>query len=309
MIYSVFGGSSMAITPDVPNLKHIKHKGVKYFELIAEPAIRELLPGLFINGWGYNGSIPGPTIQVYPDDEVNIRVYNRLPEGTSIHWHGLDVPVVMDGVPDVEPTPLIQPGCYFDYHFKITNPSGTHMYHTHHNTPRQEMMGMGGAFIILDQKEDKNDIHRDYFIMLQEFKLKGLKMGEVTPGVYEIDPHSDDMNFFTMNGRCFPYTTPLLVEKGDKVRIRLGNIVHMAHPIHIHGHQFEVTASDGNSIKREARMLKNTINVASGEVWDIEFMANNPGIWPFHCHIPHHMSNNMTKPAGGMFTTILYKNM
>jgi FtsP/CotA-like multicopper oxidase with cupredoxin domain len=81
----------------------------------------------------------------------------------------------------------------------------------------------------------------------------------------------------------------------------------MAHPIHIHGHQFPVVASDGNTIPVQNRLLKNTIHVASGETWDIEFTANNSGVWPFHCHIPHHMSNNMNPQTGGMFTTIIYR--
>jgi FtsP/CotA-like multicopper oxidase with cupredoxin domain len=281
--------------------------GVKYFQLIAEPVQRELLPGLFIKGWGYNGSIPGPTIQVYPGDYVYIRVYNRLPEATSIHWHGMDIPNVMDGVPDVEPSPAILPKSYFDYHFRIVNPPGTHMYHSHHNVPRQEMMGLGGGFIILDSKETQKHIQRDYFIMLQEFAVEGLKHGEVKPGIYDIDPFGHEFNFFTMNGRSFPYTTPLVVSCGDRVRVRLGNIGEMEHPIHIHGHQFQVTASDGNSIKPGNRLTKNTITVSSGETWDVEFKANNSGIWPFHCHIPHHMSNNFTKPSGGMLTTIIYQ--
>jgi len=295
----------MVITPDITNLEYTEKHGVKYFELVAEPVIRELIPGLFIKGWGYNGSIPGPTIQVYPGDYVNIRVCNKLPQPTSVHWHGLDIPNVMDGVSDAEPSPLIEPGCYFDYHFKIINLPGTHMYHSHHISQTQDMMGLGGAFIILDPRENDR-IQHDYFIMLQEFFVKGLKMGEIKPGLFELDPHAMDMNFFTMNGRSFPYTTPLYVRCGDRVRIRLGNIAEMAHPIHIHGHQFLVTASDGNHIPPNGRMLKNTINVASGETWDIEFLANNLGIWPFHCHIPHHMSNNMTNPTGGMFTTIVY---
>ncbi|MCL4440940.1 MAG: multicopper oxidase domain-containing protein, partial [Firmicutes bacterium] len=287
----------MVITPDVPNLPFILRNGIKYFQLVAEPVQREILRGLFIKGWGYNGSIPGPTIQVYPGDYVYIRVYNRLPEATSIHWHGLDVPNVMDGVPDVEPSPKIEPNCYFDYHFKIINPPGTHMYHTHHGTAKQEMMGLGGAFIILEPEEYKSNIHRDYFIMLQEFRVKGLKEGEIKPGVYDVDPYAHDFNFSTMNCRSFPFTTPLHVNYGDNVRIRLGNIVEKAHPIHIHGHQFAVTAADGNKIPYHNQMLKNTVLVASGETWDIEFAANNPGIWPFHCHIPHHMSNNFTKPS------------
>lgn len=297
----------MVITPDVFNLPFNIKNGVKYFELVAEPVQRELLSGLFIRGWGYNGSIPGPTILVYPDDYVNIRVYNQLSEATSIHWHGLDVPNVMDGVPDVEPSPKIEPGCYFDYHFQIINPPGTHMYHTHFNTSMQEMMGLGGGLIILEP--DRTAVHRDYFIMLQEFMVKGLEEGEVKPGIYDIDPFSHDANFFTMNGRSFPYTTPLITNYGEKVRIRLGNIVEDAHPIHIHGHQFKVTAEDGNTIAVNNRLLKSTILVASGETRDIEFQANNPGIWPFHCHIPHHMANNLRKETGGMFTTIIYEGM
>lgn len=296
----------MVITPDVPDLSFVIYNGIKYFELIAEPVRREILPGLFLNVWGYNESMPGPTIHVFPGDYVNIRVINRLPEPTSVHWHGLDVPNVMDGVPGVEPSPLIEPGKYFDYHFRITNPPGTHMYHTHVDPVRQEMMGLGGALIILDPNKQNQYMHRDYFLMLQEFHVNGLIMGELKPGVYDIDPMNDNFNFFTMNGRCFPFTTPLLVSKGESARIRLGNIEHNAHPIHIHGHQFIVSASDGNSIPVQNRLVKTTINVASGETYDVEFKASNPGIWPFHCHIPHHMSNNMQKSIGGMFTVIKY---
>lgn len=295
----------MVITPDIPDLPYTVQNGTKFFELVAEPVKRELLPGLFINGWGYNGSIPGPTIQVYTGDRVNIRVINHLPEATSVHWHGLDVPNDMDGVPEIEPSPKIEPGEYFDYKFTITNPPGTHMYHTHFNSPVQQMMGLGGAFIILNRRN--SNVQRDYFLMLQEFTVTGLSMGEITPGIYDLDPMSHDFNFFTMNGRCFPYVTPLQVKEGEKVRIRLGNFGHDAHPIHIHGHQFSVSASDGNTIPVQNRLIKSTVNVASGETYDVEFKANNPGKWPFHCHIPHHMSNNMQLTLGGMVTVIHYQ--
>lgn len=298
----------MVISPDVPDLPFKIHNSVKYFELTAEPVKREILPGLYINGWGYNSSIPGPTIQVYNGDYVNIRVIKHLPEATSVHWHGLDIPNVMDGVPEIEPSPKINPGRHFDYYFKITNPPGTHMYHTHFNSVKQQMMGLGGGFIILSRSRNTN-IQRDYFLMLQEFKLNGLEMGEVKPGVYDIDLMSDDFNFFTINGRCFPYSTALKVELKENIRIRIGNISHNAHPMHIHGHQFNVSASDGNSISFQNRLIKNTINVASGETYDVNFKANNPGNWPLHCHIPHHMSNNMQMDMGGMTTVIHYENL
>ena len=211
----------------------------------------------------------------------------------------------MDGVPEIEPSPKIERGGYFDYHFKITNPSGTHMYHTHFNSPVQQMMGLGGAFIILSRRN--SNIQRDYFLMLQEFTVTGLSMGEITPSIYDLDPMSHDFNFFTINGRCFPYVTPLKVKPGENVRIRLGNFGHDAHPMHIHGHQFTVSANDGNTIPVQNRLVKNTISVASGETYDVEFKANNPGNWPFHCHIPHHMSNNMQMAMSGMTTVISYQ--
>lgn len=294
----------MIISPELPTLPYVIRNGIKYFELIAEPVQREILPNLYINCWGYNGTMPGPTIVVFPGDYVQLRVYNRLPEDTSVHWHGVDVPNNMDGVPGIEPSPRIMPGQYFDYKFQITNPPGTHMYHSHFNTARQEMLGLAGGFIIDDPGNRKI---RDYFILLQEFNVKGLPKGKIVPGVYGIDPLSMDFNFFTMNGRCFPYTTPMEVSWGDNVRVRLANSSAQPHPIHLHGHQFAVGASDGNMIPSDRRIVKNTILVSSGETWDIEFTANNLGIWPFHCHIPHHITNNFTKDIGGMLTTLVYK--
>ena len=295
----------MVITPDLPDLPFFVQNGFKYFELTAEPVKREILPGVFMNGCGYNGSIPGPTIIVNTGDLVNIRLTNHLAEPTTVHWHGIDLPNSMDGVPEIEPTPKIEPGSFFDYRFKITNPPGTHMYHTHFNAHRQQMMGLGGAFIITGRSGREEDMP-DYFLMLQEFTLEGLPMGEVKPGDYDIDTMTEDFNFFTINGRCYPFITTLKVKKGEIMRIRLGNIGHNAHPMHIHGHQFYVTASDGNIIPLKNRLLKNTLNIASGETYDIEFKANNPGDWPFHCHIPHHMSNNMQPSLGGMTTVIEY---
>lgn len=297
--------STMVITPDIPDLPFTVEEGMKCFVLVAEPVTRELLPGIKMKGWGYNGSIPGPTIRVKQGDWVKIRVINHLPEATSVHWHGLDIPNSMDGVPEVEPTPKIRPGEYFDYCFQIMNAPGTHMYHTHHNTVTQELMGLGGGFII--ESECNDYIHRDYFIMLQEFHLQGLPKGELKKGDYDLDPLTDSFNFFTMNGRCFPYSNSLPVKYGENIRIRLGNIGMNAHPIHLHGHQFLLTAADGNEISSSARLLRNTIEVSSGTTYDLLFCANNPGTWPFHCHMPHHISNNFTKPIGGMFKTIVYE--
>lgn len=299
----------MTITPDIPSLKYKLRNGIKYFELIAEEVEQEILPGVFIKGWGYNGSIPGPTIKVYPNDYVNIRVYNCLPEATSVHWHGLDVPNVMDGVPAVEPSPKIEPGCYFDYHFKIINPPGTHMYHSHFNTVKQDMLGLLGGFIISDPKESYSNskVDRDYLLLMQEWSLVGLeKRTQVEAGTYKLNPFAHNFNMFTINGKSFPATSPMPIEYGDTVRLRFGAIQINHHPMHLHGHQFVVEKADGNPISCDNTIKKNTILVASGETYDVLFKANNPGVWPIHCHIAHHISNNMTDATGGMFTTLVY---
>lgn len=191
----------MTISNNIETLNYYFAKGKKHFEVYAQKVKQEILPGLFINALGYNGSTPGPTIIVNQGDTVVIRVHNELDMPTSVHWHGLDVPNVMDGVPEVEPSPKIEPGKYFDYTFKIVNSPGTHMYHTHFMAHEQSMMGLGGGFIIADNY--KSRINKDYFYMLGEFKVKGLEKGEAKPGIYNLDPMSEDFNFFTMNGRCF----------------------------------------------------------------------------------------------------------
>ncbi|GFN31551.1 multicopper oxidase family protein [Paenibacillus xylaniclasticus] len=296
----------MIIAPDLSILSCRIDGGVKLFELTAEPVISELLPGIWMEGWGYNGTIPGPLIVVCPGDDVIFRVSNRLPVPTSVHWHGLDVPNSMDGVPDIESTPLIPPGGRYDYRFQITNGPGTHMYHSHVDVVRQMGQGLGGMLVIKDPNETA--ITHDYVYLLQEFKLVGLAKGELRQGRYKLDPMSDGFNFFTMNGRCFPAVTPMKVGWGDRVRIRLGSMGMNAHPIHMHGHQFTLCAVDGNRLEQSNRPVMNTISVASGTTRDIEFLANNPGRWPFHCHIPHHSSNNFTPPTGGMFTIIQYES-
>lgn len=297
----------MVITPGIETLKYTYKNGVKFFTLIAEEVKLELIKGLYVKAWGYNGSVPGPTIIVNPYDKVCIRVINHLPERTSVHWHGLDVPNNMDGVPPIEPTPYIEPGDYFDYRFKITNPPGTYMYHSHVNVMVQDNAGLLGGLIVNNPKENKRKNFKDYLILLQEWSVDELPWGNTTPGYYDLNFKNPIFNFFSMNGKCYPTTKPLHVKYGNSVRIRYGNIQMHHHPIHLHGHEFKVVGADGFPIDKHTQIYKNTILVASGETWDIEFMAKNPGIWPLHCHMPHHVTNNGAPGIGGMFTTVNYE--
>jgi len=297
----------MVITPGISDLPYrIQVDGTKLFTLTAEEITWELVNGIFIQVWGYNGSTPGPTIRVFPGDRVCIRVINRLPEKTSVHWHGLMVPNAMDGVPPIEPSPFIEPGHYFDYHFTIKNPPGTYMYHSHVNVAVQDNAGLLGGFIVEDPSKQNLSQHKDYLCLLQEWAVDQLPWGALTKGTYPLNFKKPEFNFFTMNGKCYPFTKSLSVNFGDTVKIRFGNIQMHHYPIHLHGHQFHVVGADGFPIARHTQIAKNTILVASGETWDIEFLANNPGIWPLHCHMPHHVTNNGAPDVGGMFTTVDY---
>ncbi|MGG5253449.1 multicopper oxidase domain-containing protein [Neobacillus sp. SM06] len=203
------------------------------------------------------------------------------------------------------------------------------MYHSHVHNAIQELMGLDGMFIVRGKKEEP--VQRDYVLLLQEWAVKtgsasmdmeanqpyGGKGQEsskkssnmstgVKPGTYEIDPKVMMYNYFTINGKAYPSTDPLFVRYGDRVRLRLGNLSMDSHPMHFHGHDFLVTAADGNAIPSYVRLKKNTINVAPGETWDIEFFANNPGNWVFHCHKPHHTANAHSKGLGGMLTIVRY---
>ncbi|WP_338138378.1 multicopper oxidase domain-containing protein [Lysinibacillus fusiformis] len=180
------------------------------------------------------------------------------------------------------------------------------MYHSHVNVAVQDNAGLLGGFIVEDPSKQNLPQHKDYLCLLQEWAVHQLPWGTLTKGTYPLNFKKPEFNFFTMNGKCYPSTKSFPVNFGDTVKIRFGNIQMHHHPIHLHGHQFHVVGADGFPIARHTQIAKNTILVASGETWDIEFLANNPGIWPLHCHMPHHVTNNGAPGVGGMFTTVNY---
>ncbi|GAC1437367.1 MAG: copper oxidase [Thermoanaerobaculia bacterium] len=277
-------GRAEVITPNGASLPWRMEGGVKVFRLVAQPVRREFTEGLVVDAWGYNGITPGPTIEAYEGDRVRILVENRLPEGTSIHWHGFILPNGMDGVSGLN-QPKIAPGETFAYEFTLKQ-TGTLMYHPHFDEMVQIALGMHGFFIIHPRDEAVRRVDRDFAIFLNEWFIK--------PGTSKPDPTVMlDFNVFTFNSRVFPGTDPLLVRRGDRVRIRLANLSMDSHPIHIHGHRFFVTGTDAGPIQHSAWVPENTTNVPVGATRDIEFYADNPGDWAFHCHKSHHTMNQM----------------
>ena len=277
-------GRAPVITPNGASLPHRMVGGVKEFHLTAEPVKREFMEGFDVNCWGYNGMTPGPTIEAVEGDRVRILVTNKLPEGTSVHWHGFILPNGMDGVSGLN-QPKIAPGETFAYEFTLKQ-SGTLMYHPHFDEMVQIALGMHGFFIIHPKDPAAGRVDRDFAIFLNEWFIK--------PGTSTPDPTVMlDFNTFTFNSRVFPGTDPLLVRTGDRVRLRIANLSMDSHPIHFHGHRFFVTGTDAGPLPRSAWWSENTVNVPVGSARDIEFTADNPGDWALHCHKSHHVMNQM----------------
>ena len=271
------------VTPNVPTLPFRMNGGVKEFHLVAEPVEVEFAPGMKVKAWGYNGTSPGPTIEAVEGDRVRLFVENRLPEHTTIHWHGILLPAGMDGVGGLN-QPQIQPGETYVYEFTLRQ-HGTHMYHPHADEMVQMAMGMMGFFII-HPKRPERQIDRDFCILPHMFFIR--------PGTKTPDPSVMlDFNLFTFNGKAFPGTDALVCRLGDRTRIRLANISMTSHPIHLHGHQMWVTETDGGQIPRSAWWPETTINVMPGTTRAFEFVADNPGDWVLHCHKTHHTMNAM----------------
>lgn len=260
------------------------NKGVKEFHLIAEPVVREMAPGMKAHLWGYNGQSPGPTIEVVEGDKVRIFVTNRLPEITSIHWHGQRLPNGMDGVSGLTQPP-IPPGKTFMYEFEAKR-AGTFMYHPHADEMLQMAMGMMGSWVTHPKNIKLMPVDRDFIFLLNAYDIDP---GSYTPKVNTML----DFNLWTFNSRVFPGIDPIVVRKNDRVRIRVGNLTMTNHPIHLHGHEFQVTGTDGGWVPASARWPEVTTDIAVGQMRAIEFIANEPGDWAFHCHKSHHTMNAM----------------
>ncbi len=273
------------ITPNSVALPWKLVDGVKVFHLIAQEVQHEFAPGIKATCWGYNGRVHGPTIEAVEGDRVRIYVTNQLPEPTSVHWHGVLMPNGMDGVAGLNQV-AIQPGETFKYEFTLRQ-HGTQMYHPHHDEMTQMALGMMGLFIIHPRKRIEPRVDRDFAFMLSEWKI--------VPGTSRPDPNEmTDFNILTFNARCFPGTDPLVVRTGERVRMRFGNLSAMDHhPIHLHGYQFRIVETDGGQIPESAQQHETTALVQVGSTKTVEFVANAPGDWALHCHMTHHVMNQM----------------
>jgi len=276
------------VTTDIGDLPYTMDGDVKVFHLIAQVVKQQIAPNKTIDAWGFNGSAPGPTIQVNQGDRVRVIFDNQLPEPSSIHWHGFEDQIQYDGQPVIS-QPAVKPGGRFVYEFNI-HQEGTYFYHSH--MAMQEMTGMLGAFIMHPKEPYRPHCDKDFAINLQEYA--------VLPNNTVPNTMSMEFNWLLLNGKTGPATTPLIVRLGDRVRIRFVNLGMDHHPMHLHGHTFYVTGTEGGRIPETAWWPGNTVLVGVAQARNVEFIANNPGDWMLHCHLPHHMMNQMSSNVGKM---------
>jgi len=279
------GAQPAVVTPNGTTLPWRVVDGVKVAHLIAQPVQHEFAPGMSAECWGYNGSTPGPTIEAIEGDRVRIYVTNKLPEPTSVHWHGVILPNGMDGVSGLNQKP-IEVGQTFMYEFTLKH-AGTFMYHPHFDEMTQIALGMVGMLIVHPRRPVGPPVTRDFVLMTHEWRLD---VGAKRPNPLEMT----DWNLLTFNSKAFPATQPLLMKTGERVRIRLGNLGPMDHhPIHLHGLNFVTTATDGGYVPKSAQYPESTVLVPVGSTRVIEFEPGEPGDWAMHCHMTHHTMTQM----------------
>ena len=265
------GEGNVVLEPDV------QADGTLQWELTASVIQWETEPGKFVEAYAYNGMIPGPQLRANVGDRIRIILHNELPEPTTIHSHGLFVPPDMDGVPVIS-QPAVMPGESFTYEYTLRN-AGSHMYHSHFMAEHQVPMGLLGAFVVTDPTAaDEPAADHDVTMILNDGPLG-----------------------FTINGKGFPATSPIVATKGDMIRIRYMNEGLQIHPMHLHGMPQLVIAKDGWTLPTPH--YEDTVLVAPGERIDVLIDASEVGTWAFHCHILTHAEG----PDGmfGMVTALV----
>jgi manganese oxidase len=257
---------------------------VKVFHLVVSEFDQDFAAGLTARVWGFNGHGAGAMMEAVEGDRVRIYVTNRLAAPTSVHWHGFILPSGMDGIGGISQR-NIPPGATWVYEFPLVQ-HGTLMFHAHHDEMVQMGLGMTGMFIVHPRKPQRR-ADRDFAILLHEWKIR--------PGARRPDPNEmTDFNVFTLNGKVFPATEPMVARRGQRVRIRFGNLATQNHhPIHIHGHSWRITETDGGVIPASAHWPETTVLVPVGTTRTVEFDADYAGDWGLHCHMLHHLMNQM----------------
>ncbi|MGH7265237.1 MAG: multicopper oxidase family protein [Candidatus Rokuibacteriota bacterium] len=297
-------------------------RGAREIPLEAREFNWELAPGKVIKAMAYNGRVPGPEIRVKEGNRIRILLKNGLAEPTTIHWHGVDVPNAMDGVPGVTQKP-VPPGETFVYEFEA-RPAGTRWYHTHFQEHRQLDLGLAAALVIEPAGPEPFAFDREYTLVLDDWatgtgppvpstgegvagarggggmmggmggmmgggmgRMMGGMMGRGGMGSMMGGGQTPAYDTMTINGKAYPATEPLRVRRGERVRLRLINAsADHTHVVRLTGHRLQVTHTDGNPLVQPVEV--DAVPIAPSERYDVMVVADRPGVWMLTCLAPGH---------------------
>jgi FtsP/CotA-like multicopper oxidase with cupredoxin domain len=271
------------------------------FTFVAAPIRWEIEPGRSVSAYAYNGTLPGPEIHVREGDLLRVTLVNRLPEPTTIHWHGVPVPNGMDGVPGVT-APVVPSGNTFTYEFLAPSP-GTYWYHPHHDSAAQIARGLYGLLIV-DPPEGSRPWDLEVPLVVGEFGTGPMAgsggMGGMSGGMAGTGVMASTL---LINGKTAPAIPEVRVRRGKKILVRMVNTGNMVHPMHVHGMHWEVLATDGFDVPSPYR--KDTLPVNAGERFDAVLLADNPGRWLVHCHNLQHVGEAAGSMTGLVFGLVV----
>jgi FtsP/CotA-like multicopper oxidase with cupredoxin domain len=265
--------------------------GTKQFELTAKVTKWEVAPGKTVDAWTYNGMAPGPMIHVQVGDKVRIVLHNKLPMGTDLHLHGINVPNDMDGVAPITQM-LIEPGHSFTYAFTADEPAVA-MYHAHHHAEMQVPNGLFGTFLVGEMPLPAGRT------VSGEAIPTDVKVSQELPLVL----NDSGVIGYSLNGKSFPATAPITAKTGDWILVHYFNEGIQIHPMHLHQFDQVVIAKDGFPL--DSPYVVDTLDVAPGERYSVLVHVDKPGTWVWHCHILNHVESD--EGMFGMVTAVVVK--
>lgn len=264
--------------------------GTKVFDLEIAITPWEVEPGIFVDAWTYNGVVPGPQLNLDRGDSIQVRVVNNLPMGTDIHWHGVHTPNDQDGVAPYTQDLIAPDGGEFTYEFTVEE-DAIGMYHAHNHGQMQIVNGLFGTITI-----GENPVPYGQTISGVEIPMD-LEISQYLPMVL----NDAGVIGFSLNGKSFPATEPLIAEQGEWISLTYYNEGLQIHPMHLHQFPQLVYAKDG--IPLDQPYWVDTLNVAPGERYTVLFRPDDPGVWVWHCHILSHVERE--EGMFGMVTAII----
>ncbi|OWY63122.1 hypothetical protein B7486_54800 [cyanobacterium TDX16] len=286
---SEFPAETEGVGNEVLEPSEVQADGTEVYELTSEIVDWERAPGDVVQAWTYNGIVPGPSIQLDVGDRAIFRLTNDLPIATDLHLHGLNIDNEFDGVAPITQDP-IAPGETFDYEY-TADEVAVAMFHPHFHSQIGMPNGMFGTIFVGQVPTHAGETIGDEVIPAD------LEVSQELPMVV----NDSGVIGYSLNGKSFPATAPIVAEQGDWVLFHYFNEGSQVHPMHLHQFDQIVVAKDGYPL--DAPYVADVINVAPGERYSVLVQLDKPGTWVWHCHILPHVEDD--EGMFGMVTAVV----